>query len=555
MKRYRHLITMLLLIAGSANSIAQTGGKFVTSYWTKTKNSTSSKIGFCRNGDADQYSFNWGYNYYNADNDISNVKYIYRQANPKATSTLSSNVISWQGDMYGGHCKPSASSPVTVSYHTDGVVNYTAADGTEKVLSLNPKTTVKASVKGDNIYGFPDFISTVTKLPPIITVTGWNPQTVNVRQLINIGTQTVTFEWSYEDYGLLTTSGGLTPLPTLQPALPEVIEVTAKETAASQQASAHLAPMTVTMEQGQPLPETSRLSSLEGGTKTYEVTAKLRQEMIGMNAKASSNNELTFEVKYNVTYDNKLISTTYEKDYMWTEAHDNLPAASYYIVRRVRSYSSGEKLIDTFIQPAGSPVEHGALADVNGGGDFSVASEYQYNDTIRFVYHTEVIDKKNDDYTKIFYYKTGVPNLNLLSSEIRADFDGWNYRGDLSSYLALREDMVYYNPAAPQEDWYFARISRKQTSQLYYDFSHFRYRSYVRIYEIEVSFYDRILYLDGQLFDFSDYRMTYDFDFREEPATLADETPAKVFTYDLKAKYLGRDFYIALVDTVYQLPK
>ena len=35
---------------------------------------------------------------------------------------------------------------------------------------------------------------------------------------------------------------------------------------------------------------------------------------------------------------------------------------------------------------------------------------------------------------------------------------------------------------------------------------------------------------------------------------MADGTPAKVFTHDLKAKYLDRDFYVAIVDTVYQLP-
>ena len=81
------------------------------------------------------------------------------------------------------------------------------------------------------------------------------------------------------------------------------------------------------------------------------------------------------------------------------------------------------------------------------------------------------------------------------------------------------------------------------------------YITWVEALSIDIKFYDRFLYLDGQVFDFSEYRMTYDFDFREEPMTLADGTPAKVFTHELKAKYLGRDYYEAIVDTVYQLPK
>ena len=77
----------------------------------------------------------------------------------------------------------------------------------------------------------------------------------------------------------------------------------------------------------------------------------------------------------------------------------------------------------------------------------------------------------------------------------------------------------------------------------------------VRRYDLSYRWYDRFLYLDGQLFDFSDYKMTYDFDLREEATTLSDGTPAKVFTYDCKGHYLGREFYIATVDTLYQLPK
>jgi hypothetical protein len=63
------------------------------------------------------------------------------------------------------------------------------------------------------------------------------------------------------------------------------------------------------------------------------------------------------------------------------------------------------------------------------------------------------------------------------------------------------------------------------------------------------------LILQGVTSETLTYKMTYDFDFREESTTLSDGTPAKVFTHDCTGHYLGRDFYIATVDTVYQLPK
>jgi hypothetical protein len=51
---------------------------------------------------------------------------------------------------------------------------------------------------------------------------------------------------------------------------------------------------------------------------------------------------------------------------------------------------------------------------------------------------------------------------------------------------------------------------------------------------------------------FEEYRPTYEFNLKEEDTTMPDGAPAKVFTNEVKAKYLGRDFYAATVDTVYQ---
>ena len=525
MKRYRHLITMLLLIAGSTAAMAQTSNPFIVSYWTKTKNDTLPQVAF--NGC-----------------EPNQLKYIRRQPANNANINMGIKVAEREGyyvtnpqTMY----YPREGQPVSVTYTNQCRVDYTAPDGTQAVTTPSVSTTVKVSLKSDNCHSDGNSIITeVIRLEPFITVSGWNPQTVNVLQQILIGPQVVTFEWSYEDYGLLRTKDGMVAQPTLQPEQPELIEITAKETAASQQASARLAPMTVTLEQGQQQSAASRLSSLGGGERTYEVTARFRQTLIGTNTSEPTSEDLTFEAKYNVVFENKLISTTYEKDYEWKEAHDNLPPTTYYILRRIRTYSSGERLTDTFVSPHGRMVENGA--------------EAKKTNKDLFVYHNMSFDEKNDDYGRIFYFKTGVPDLNLLSWEIDEEYDDWNTRS-LDHYKDAATYSLKYNPDNPIENWYVFRTQRHRRIYLYYNFNQYEYQGYVRNYLISFGWYDRFLYLDGQLFDFSDYKMTYDFDFREESTTLSDGTPAKVFTHDCTGHYLGRDFYIATIDTVYQLRK
>ena len=103
-----------------------------------------------------------------------------------------------------------------------------------------------------------------------------------------------------------------------------------------------------------------------------------------------------------------------------------------------------------------------------------------------------------------------------------------------------------------QDEWYFRDIGRGQLIFLRYMEGKEADWEVFRQYNLNIRFYDRFRYLDGQIIDFLDYKMTYDFDFREEDITMPNGAPAKVFTHEIKAKYLGRDFYVAEIDTVYQ---
>ena len=65
-------------------------------------------------------------------------------------------------------------------------------------------------------------------------------------------------------------------------------------------------------------------------------------------------------------------------------------------------------------------------------------------------------------------------------------------------------------------------------------------------------FYDRFLYIDGQIIDFWDMVMTHKVEYTSESKTLEDGTPAKVFTLKHTAQYLGMDFSITLHDVYVQ---
>jgi hypothetical protein len=68
-----------------------------------------------------------------------------------------------------------------------------------------------------------------------------------------------------------------------------------------------------------------------------------------------------------------------------------------------------------------------------------------------------------------------------------------------------------------------------------------------------MGFFDRFRYLDGKIIDFTEYYMETDFNFNEEDITMPDGiTPAKVYTLEQKSKYLDRDFYGVVIDTVFQ---
>ena len=443
-----------------------------------------------------------------------------------------------------------AKEDLYLEWTTESRCTYIAAeDLTTLVITLNPRAAITVTAKADTIYteDNKESLSVVSATEPTVTTDEDQPKLTSATQTFTIGGQTVTVAWKYEDYGSVVVEDSTVAMPYLQVGDPEVVEVTVTETAQSRKAWSRLAGKTYTMQKGQTrADDDSDINNLQEGVSYYEVTTRFRQQLKGMNTQEPFEESVEYVIKYIAAVGVKLISTTYEKDYQWFEPWCDLGWRYNYIVRRVRAYSNGEKVTDEFEIPCGTCVS------VNGSiykSLFRGIKEIQIG-PLYVIFHDENFDENNDDFRYVGTTKTGVSDIKLISWRIAEDEDTWNNR-DFSHYYMVFSSDELYNPLAPKENWYTGNISRHRSYQAYCNASGYE-EEWIRLEVPWINFGDWFLYLDGQIIEFSEYRMTYEFDFREENISF-NGSPAKVFTNEIKGKFLGKDFYAATVDTVYQI--
>lgn len=172
-------------------------------------------------------------------------------------------------------------------------------------------------------------------------------------QTINVGAQTITANWSYEDYGGIEMEDTTVAMPYLKLDALEVVDVKIDEAAHSLGARNYQSRMIYTIPEGQTQPDkSSDISNYQHSTSYYEVTVTLRQHISGVNTPSDVAETVEYVVKYIVALEAKLISTTYEKSYEWAEPKYNLPWRYTLMIKRVRTYSTGKQMTDTFIYPS-----------------------------------------------------------------------------------------------------------------------------------------------------------------------------------------------------------
>ncbi len=446
------------------------------------------------------------------------------------------------------------SEPLMLEWTAESRCSYMAAsDLSTHVISRQPKASVSISVASDTIHyaGYKDSVTVVTTVPPTVFTDGQEPQRTVRTQTYHIASQTITLSWTQEDYGSITVEDSTVAMPYLQLEAPELVEVAIQETEQASRARSRMAGRSYTLSKGQTrADESSDISSMQGSVAFYEVTARFRQSLKGVNTPNEVAETVEYVVKYIAAVEAKLISTTYEKDYEWLEPWCDLGWRYNYIVRRVRTYSTGEKETDEFRLPVGGTVSFAIVLYTPVSAD-----EYQLG-PLHAIYHNinyynNAYDENIDKFRYIATTKTGVPDISLLSWKVSEDYNEWDERS-FSNYNMLYSDKMF-NPSSPEENWYIKGIVRDRRIDILYNAPEFSDSEvYIREDGPWTAWCDCFLYIDGQIIDFPEYRMTYNFNVQVDDASF-NGSPAKVFTHECNAKYLGKDFYFATVDTVYQI--
>lgn len=250
------------------------------------------------------------------------------------------------------------------------------------------------------------------------------------------------------------------------------------------------------------------------------------------------------------------IKVTYQKFYHWSEPHYNVPLSSMYYVVSEKTYEDGRsesvmitppKNLHSIFAPysSASGTHNGLSGDLLPGGGWGATG---FGEKVLFkntFWSSRNIESAG--WYGIQHNNIGVPDLSTLSWEKTEGFDGWNYhKGDYRKEAQIMLGADFFNPEAPVEAWYVLSTVYKTSTTLALNNVH------LAGVELGHTFNDMFLYYDGQCIDFDEFKASYDADARVEDITLPDGRQAKVFTTDLQYKYLDRDFYQAVVDTVYQ---
>lgn len=272
---------------------------------------------------------------------------------------------------------------------------YTDSDGS--VFECEPKATIELFAKLDTVYVKDKNQLTSVQEKPEVTSSqsGTNPIRNAINQKFLIGEQYVNFDLAYEIYNYVNKAEETIEMPYIKVNQANFGSSNANEETPETKARSETLQPVVTLKA---LPQTRATVS---DTVLYEVNVRFNLDIESMNAKTENKQTLAFSVNYLgavVTTTDvpdpepELVKVEYRTDYIWEEAHDNLPLLYYAIVYRDRYYrhSDGreEILTDRFVDN-GHPVELVAgLIDISSGDDaYRSEGEYFYPDGSSVIFH------------------------------------------------------------------------------------------------------------------------------------------------------------------------
>ncbi len=406
--------------------------------------------------------------------------------------------------------------------------NYTWFDLSSMATQLikrEPKASVQLKVKMDTLMvKEAEDLLKQENTGSTVTALGDNPQTTTGSHVFHIGGQEIETAWNYEAYPAFDANGDTHTVPHVELGEPSVADVKAV--------------------------------AVEGKEGVYDVTVTIKQEMRILESAEPKVEVLEYVAKYAGVVEPKeikLVKVVYRKGYDWEEPHDNIGLNYQPIVYRDRIYSNGKTLTDTFRGKRQSAVLTGFLP---------YSSHIVHWKDGAFIYHD--LNKVYANDTVVMTNRIGVPNINdvvdyyNLVEYIDRLPGEWDYYRNTKTYdgldLTFDDDVeVVGTPNDSISDkksgWYSLHAG-------YHNVDYWFYRYYSpQLFQLEInySFDDQFCVLDGRMIRFSEFIGPIQIEKKAEPITMPNGQPAKVYSNQMRQLYLGRNMYIEVTDTVYQL--
>lgn len=361
----------------------------------------------------------------------------------------------------------------------------------------------------------------------VFTESGEDPVLYSTVQLFKLGIQMIQLDMSYETYTAIDVENNEITMPYLK--------------------------QNATMPGAVTVSEISTATGAKADTTFYNVKFPITLETVDVGTPDENIQTIELVVSYIgaiVTWkeEPELVKVEYRTGYVWEEAHDNLPLLYYAHVFRDRYYSTGEVITDTFVD-VGHMV--GSYSGVQPSED--VTLEIENGECIVFHAFTQT----ENDSVLITYCETEVPNLDLLSTEISDDRYTISPAGTWEDYFVskLYEDafMAVEGSLCQQSwencdmptGWYFKDTGYVRSIDV--DYNGVSVWFDIRRYNLYLVYFDQYLSIDGKRIDFLEYLPKHSFNF-----TVEEQGRSRIYKFECTSKFMGRTFYVATIDTIYE---
>ena len=276
--------------------------------------------------------------------------------------------------------------------------------------------------------------------------------------------------------------------------------------------------------------------SSDGNTVVYKATATYKQKAAPVNIDGEKELEFTYVVSFLGKVEVTLVNVEYEQEVIWEDAHHNIYTNSQIVVTRRAKYSDGT-VEETKFYSTKNYVQSVVSYDRK---DFSGEIEY-INHGLKKTVNTFVST-----------CATGVPDLEHLSYKHRYADSSYVYlggyegpEGNWTEYKHMYTNELY--DESVQTEGMYGKQFGFRSCDLYSYVGEMKY--ILRDYKIDLIYKDRFFCIDGRLFTFDPLEHTHRH--RIDTIMTANRGKCVLVKNEADVTWLGRDFYYAVVDTVY----